>query len=99
MRWAPPSTLYHSKRLSLSEVIGLMTHKAAAICKLDAGTLSTGANADICLFDPDEEWVVDAHKFFSKSRCCPWHGHTLRGKVKATFVGGKQVFDGRQITA
>lgn len=92
-------TLYHSERLSLSEVIALMTHKAADICKLEAGTLSTGANADICIFDPDEKWTVDAEQFYSKSRCCPWDGHTLKGKVKATIVGGKQVFDGTQITA
>ncbi|MGB0413299.1 MAG: dihydroorotase, partial [Coraliomargarita sp.] len=69
------------------------------LCKLEAGTLSTGANADICLFDPDEEWVVDPDKFFSKSRNCPWNGKTLKGKVKATILGGKQVFDGTQITA
>lgn len=92
-------TLYHSKRLSLNEVIALMTHKGAELCKLDAGTLSDGAPADICLFDPDESWTVDANKFFSKSRNCPWHGQTLKGKVKATFVNGKQVFDGQSITA
>lgn len=92
-------TLYHSKRLSLNEVIALMTHKGAEICKLDAGTLSDGAPADICLFDPDESWTVDADKFFSKSRNCPWHGQTLKGKVKATFVNGKQIFDGQSITA
>jgi dihydroorotase len=92
-------SLYHSKRLSLNEVIALMTHKGAELCKLDAGTLSAGANADICLFDPEEEWTVDAEKFFSKSRNCPWHGKTLKGKVKATYVGGKQVFDGTCITA
>lgn len=92
-------TLYHSKRLTLSEVIALMTHKGAEICKLDAGTLSTGATADICIFDPDEAWTVDAEQFFSKSRNCPWHGATLKGKVKATYVAGKQVFDGSTITA
>ena len=48
---------------------------------------------------PDEEWVVDPDKFFSKSRNCPWNGKTLKGKVKATILGGKQVFDGTQITA
>lgn len=92
-------TLYHSKRLSLKEVIALMTHKGAELCKLDAGTLSEGAPADICMFDPDESWTVDANKFFSKARNCPWHGQTLKGKVKATFVNGKQIFDGQSITA
>lgn len=92
------TTLYHGKRLGLSEVIALMTHRGAEICQLDAGTLSTGAAADLCLFDPDEAWTVDAAKFFSKSRNCPWHGKTLKGVVKATYVGGRQVFDGTSIT-
>ena len=92
-------TLYHSKRLSLSKVIALMTHKGAELCKLNAGTLSVGAPADICLFDPDETWTVDAEQFFSKSKNCPWHGAQLKGKVKATFVAGKQVFDGESITS
>ncbi|MEC7236199.1 MAG: dihydroorotase, partial [Verrucomicrobiota bacterium] len=91
------TTLYHSKRLGLSEVLALLTYKGAEICKLDAGTLSAGAPADICLFDPDEEWTVDANKFFSKSRNCPWHGKTLKGVVKSTYVNGRQVFDGQSI--
>ena len=92
------TTLYHSQRLGLSEVIALMTHKGAELCKLNAGTLSVGAPADICLFDPDEAWAVDANKFFSKSRNCPWHGKPLKGVVKATYVDGQQVFDGTSIT-
>ncbi len=91
-------TLYHSGRLPLSDVIALMTHKGAELCQLAAGTLSPGAVADICIFDPDEAWTVDAGKFFSKSRNCPWHGKTLKGKVKATFVAGAQVYDGQIIT-
>jgi dihydroorotase len=91
--------LYHSGRCSLNQVIALLTHKSAAICKLDAGTLSVGAKADICLIDPDEAWTVDANQFFSKARNCPWDGQRLKGKVKATYVAGQQVFDGRTITA
>ncbi|MGB0744956.1 MAG: dihydroorotase, partial [Opitutales bacterium] len=90
-------TLYHSGRLSLTEVIALMTHKGAELCQLEAGTLSVGAAADICIFDPDEEWTVDAEKFLSKSRNCPWHGQTLKGKVKSTYVGGTLVYDGASI--
>ena len=89
--------LYHSERFTLSEVVALMTNKAAAICKLQAGTLSIGATADICLFDPNEAWTVDASKFYSKSRNCPWHGKSLKGAVKATFVAGKPVYDGQSI--
>ena len=91
--------LYHEKHLSLSDVVALMTHKAAAICKLDAGTLSIGTPADICLFDPDAPWRVVSDKFFSKSRNCPWNNKTLHGMVKATYLAGKPVFDGTTITA
>jgi dihydroorotase len=91
--------LYHSERCTLNQVIALLTHKGAEICKLDAGTLSPGAKADICLIDPDEAWTVDANKFFSKARNCPWNGQRLKGTVKATYVAGQQVFDGRKITA
>lgn len=90
-------TLYHSGRLSLSEVIALMTHKGAELCKLDAGTLSEGAPADICVFNPDEEWTVNPEKFLSRSSNCPWNGRTLKGRVRATFVGGQTVFDGDRI--
>ena len=92
------TTLYHGGHLGLSEVIALMTHKGAEICRLDAGTLSVGAPADICLFDPEASWTVDADRFFSQSRNCPWHGKQLKGLVKATFVGGQRVFDGTSIT-
>ena len=85
-------TLYHSKELSLKEVIALMTHKGAEICDLPAGTLSVGASGDVCIFDPDQKWTVDAEAFKSKSRNCPWNGRTLRGQIKATFVDGKEVF-------
>jgi dihydroorotase len=85
-------TLYHSKELSLKDVVALMTHKGAEICDLPAGTLSAGASGDVCIFDPDQKWTVDAEAFKSKSRNCPWNGRTLRGQVKATFVAGKEVF-------
>lgn len=85
-------TLYHSKELSLKEVVALMTHKGAEICDLPAGTLSVGASGDVCIFDPDQNWTVDAEAFKSKSRNCPWNGRTLRGQVKATFVDGKEIF-------
>ena len=93
------STLYHSGRLPLNEVVALMTHKGAELCHLEAGTLDAGRPADICLFDPDEAWTVDAGRFFSKSKNCPWDRCSLKGKVKRTFVDGRTVFDEREASA
>lgn len=88
--------LYHSGKLGLSEILSLMTHKPAAIVGLNKGTLSEGADADIVVLDPNQIVRVDAFKLQSKSSNCPWHGHNLRGKVLATFVSGRLVWDGKE---
>lgn len=91
--------LVRKNKFKLSHVIDLMTRKPAEICKLEAGTLSEGAPADICLFDPEEQWVYDAKAGFSKSSNSPWHGQTLKGRVRTTLVDGKLVFDAGRIVA
>lgn len=85
--------LVHSQKCNLSQLIKLLTCNPSNLLKLGKGTLSPGADADITLFDPNEEWVVDVEKFQSRSSNSPWIGETLRGKVKQTFVSGKLVWD------
>jgi dihydroorotase len=89
--------LVHSGQCDLSFLIARMTHKPAEIVGLPAGTLSSGAAADITVFDPDEPWTVDPEKFVGKSTNCPWNGMQLRGKIKRTIVAGKTIWDGNQI--
>ena len=91
--------LVRQNKFKLPYVIDLMTRRPAEICKLNAGTLAEGAPADVCLFDPDEEWLYDAKAGFSKSSNSPWHGQTLKGRVRTTIVDGKLVFDAGRIVA
>jgi len=60
--------------------------------KLDAGTLSIGARADVTLIDPDLEWIVDIDNFQSLSRNSPFHGWKVKGRAVRTIVGGKTVW-------
>lgn len=85
--------LVRQNKFKLPHVIDLMTRRAAAVLKLPAGTLAPGANADVCLFDPDEPWTYDVTKGFSKSRNSPWHGQKLTGRVHTTIVGGRVVHE------
>lgn len=84
--------LYHSGLLPLGRVISLMSASPAALLRLDKGTLGTGRDADIVLFDPDAEWVVDKNQFVSKGRNTPFHGRTVRGKVKYTISQGNIIY-------
>jgi len=85
--------LVHAGHLSLMQLLCAMSTAPARLTGIPAGTLALGAPADIVLFDPDEEWTVDADKLHGKSKNCPFKGMTLKGRVKKTFCGGKLVFD------
>ncbi|HTD86536.1 MAG TPA: dihydroorotase [Candidatus Binatia bacterium] len=84
--------LYHTKRLSLSDIIAKFTTAPAKLLKLSKGMLSVGSDADVTIFDPDAEWVYDRTQSASKSRNSPFHGWNLKGKATATIVGGKLVW-------
>jgi dihydroorotase len=84
--------LVRQNKFKLPHVIDLFTRKPAQLLKLEAGTLTVGAPADLCLFDPTEKWVYDAKAGFSKSSNSPWHGQTLQGRVKTTIVNGRIIY-------
>ena len=81
--------------LSLPELLAKMTSNPAKLLNLDAGTLSEGASADVCIFDPEATWRLDRNKLFSKSKNTPWHGREMTGKVTHTIRGGRVVFEYR----
>jgi dihydroorotase len=85
--------LVHSGELSLLQAIDRLSTGPARILGVAGGTLAVGATADITLIDLNREWTVDASAFASKSRNCPFHGWTLKGKAVMTIVGGKVVWE------
>jgi len=85
--------LVHTKRISLTDMIAKFTIKPARLLNLQKGTLSIGVDADVTVFDPDCEWIFRAEDSASKSRNSPFSGWKLKGKVVATIVGGKNVFN------
>lgn len=78
--------------LSLSDMIAKLTRNPATLLGLDSGTLSVGAAADICIFDPEATWTVDRNRLVSKGRNTPWHGKEMTGQVTHTIKDGCIVF-------
>jgi dihydroorotase len=84
--------LYHTKRISLPDVIAKYTIAPARLLNLKKGTLSIGADADVTIINPDREWTFEAASSASKSKNSPFFGWTLKGRATATIVAGKIVW-------
>ena len=74
------------------EAIARLTHHPAEILGLDKGQLAEGAVADICIYDPEQHWTVDAKNLLSKGKNTPLDGWELKGRVTYTLLNGKTVF-------
>ncbi len=91
--------LVKTKKVPLVTCIQKMTIGPAQILRINKGTLSVGADADIALFDLDAEWVVNEKKFFSKGKNSPYIGKKLTGKAVQTIVGGMTKYKDGKIVA
>ncbi|PZN75759.1 MAG: dihydroorotase [Candidatus Methylumidiphilus alinenensis] len=83
--------LVESGVLDLSSAIARLAHGPATIMGLDAGTLSVGAKADICLFDPSLEWTASGTDWLSRGVNSPFYGSAFKGRVTKTLLGGRVV--------
>ena len=54
-----------------------------------AGQVVEGGVADLCLFDPQQRWVVQPSVLRSQGKHTPFAGHELPGRVKCTVVSGQ----------
>jgi dihydroorotase len=83
--------LVRSGKLTPLQLIASLTWNPARVLRLPMGRLEPGAAADLVLLDPEQRWVYDPAKGFSKSRNSPWAGHELQGRLLATWVDGQLV--------
>ena len=81
--------------LKWSEAAERMSLNPAKILGLSGkGSLKPGSDADVTVFNPEVNWVVEAKKLESKSKNTPFIGKKLNGAAELTIVGGKIKFEG-----
>ena len=78
--------------MDLGTALHRVTRGPATLLGLAAGGLDVGDVADICLFDPAAEWVVNPETMRSRSSNTPFAGWRLRGRVERTLLGGREVY-------
>jgi len=88
-------SLVHDGQLALVTLIAKLTCEPAKIISNKygkLGTLAIGVPADVTLFNPALNWIVDTKAFASKGKNTPLAGSVLKGKVMATISQGKLVY-------
>lgn len=83
--------LVDEKILELPELIRRLTVEPAKILGLPCGTLSIGSAADICVFDPEQTWLLDAKTLCSRGHNTPFSGWEMQGRVTHTLLDGRRV--------
>jgi dihydroorotase len=81
-----------SSGASLGGAIARITCDAARIAGIEAGSLSVGSVADVCVFDPAVRWKVEPAALRSQGKHTPFLGYELSGQVKHTIVSGRHAF-------
>jgi dihydroorotase len=83
LKWA------EEDQVALPTALARITNQAANILGIDAGHLSVGADADVCVFDAERYWKVAPDTLLSQGKNTPFSGFELKGRVTHTLVGGQ----------
>ncbi len=79
-------------KLELNRAIASLTSEPAHILGIDVGQLSINAAANICIIDPNKEWLLEEKDILSRGKNSPFLGWGFKGKVSHTLVDGDLVY-------
>jgi len=80
--------------MDLADVLALLSWRPARIAGVSdrhGGPIAEGRPANLCVFDPDAGWTIDASGGASRSSNVPYVGRSVRGKVRHTIAAGEPV--------
>ncbi|MEE8254622.1 MAG: dihydroorotase [Nitrosomonadaceae bacterium] len=80
-------------KIPLAVALAKITSEPARILGVEAGHLSIGAAANLCIFDPGQYWKVEAKTLESQGKNTPFLGMELQGRVKYTLADGIIVYE------
>jgi dihydropyrimidinase len=57
------------------------------------GNLQRGADADVVIFDPDEEWTISAAGLHTAADFTPYQGWRIKGRVTGVLLRGEALLE------
>ena len=82
-------TAARARGVPLAEVVTWMSSRPAALAGLTRkGALAPGRDADLCVFAPDDSFVVDAAALAHRNPVSAYDGRRLTGVVRRTWLRG-----------
>lgn len=79
--------------LTILQMAEKMSYNPAKILGLDKGVVEEGKTADLVVFNPGKQYVIEPEKFCSKGRNTPFAGKKVKGMVMATIVDGRVIYE------
>ncbi|MFZ3217546.1 MAG: allantoinase AllB [Candidatus Acidiferrales bacterium] len=85
-----------------------VTHLARWLCQQPArlaglagrkGSIAVGCDADIVIWDADAKFRVDPAQLHHRHKITPYAGRELSGRVEATFLRGRKIFERGEFSA
>lgn len=80
-------------RRPLAQTLARITCDPARILGVRGGRIDPGAPGDVVVFDPDASVRITPEALKSQGKNTPFLGYELPGRVRATIVAGKVVFE------
>jgi len=81
-----------NKNISLEKLISKFSDVPRNILKIESPKIEEDQNADLTIFDSDEEWIYEEKSIKSKSKNSPFVNNKFKGKVKGVVKGDKYYF-------
>ena len=86
LKWA------EAAEVDLPTALARITSVPADVLGVERSSLDAGTVADLCIFDPEATWQLTPEALKSRGKNSPWLGYPMTGKVKATLVSGRVVY-------